>query len=86
MEEMLLDLQRVRIGGMVGCQVLQGMSDGFCGCLTTVSTWVAELTGLRLRHAYFYGLMSVTIALSLMVIIMGSLQWTNGFEHPLCIT
>ena len=86
MEAMFLDLQRVPIGGMVGCQVLQGMSDGFCGCLTTVSTWVAELTGLRLRHAYVYGLMSVTIALSLMVIIMGSLQWTNGFENPLCIT
>ena len=86
MEAMFLDLQRVPIGGMVGCQVLQGMSDGFCGCLTTVSTWVAELTGLRLRHAYFYGLMSVIMALSLMVIIMGSLQWTNGFVDPLCTT
>lgn len=86
MEAMFLDLQRVPIGGMVGCQVLQGMSDGFCGCLTTVSTWVAELTGLRLRHAYFYGTMSVTMALSLMIIIMGSLQWTNGFKDPLCTT
>ena len=84
MEAMFLDLQRLPIGGMVGCQVLQGMSDGFCGCLTTVSTWVAELTGLRLRHAYFYGMMSVTVALSLMVIIMGSLQWRNGFKDPLC--
>ena len=86
MEAMFLDLQRVPIGGMVGCQVLQGMSDGFCGCLTTVSTWVAELTGLRLRHAYFYGMMSVTVAFSLMVIIMGSLQWKVGFKDPLCIT
>ena len=86
MEAMFLDLQRVPIGGMVGCQVLQGMSDGFCGCLTTVSTWVAELTGLRLRHAYFYGTMSVIMALSLMVIIMGSLQWRNGFQDPLCMT
>ena len=86
MEAMFLDLQRVPIGGMVGCQVLQGMSDGFCGCLTTVSTWVAELTGLRLRHAYFYGMMSVIVALSLMIIIMGSLQWRNGFEDPLCMT
>ena len=85
MEAMFLDLQRVPIGGMVGCQVLQGMSDGFCGCLTTVSTWVAELTGLRLKHAYFYGVMSVGVALSLMVIVMGSLQWTNGFKNPLCI-
>ena len=85
MEAMFLDLERVPIGGTVGCQVLQGMSDGFCGCLTTVSTWVAELTGLRLNHAYFYGVMSVGVALSLMVIVMGSLQWTNGFENPLCV-
>ena len=86
MEAIFLDLQRVPVGGMVGCQVLQGMSDGFCGCLTTVSTWVAELTGLRLRHAYFYGLMSVGVGLSLMVIIMGSLQWTDGFKNFVCTT
>ncbi|MCJ1453884.1 hypothetical protein MMC28_004233 [Mycoblastus sanguinarius] len=86
MEAMFLDLQRVPVGGMIGCQVLQGMSDGFCGCLTTVSTWVAELTGLRLRHAYFYGLMSVGVALGMMVVIMGSLQWTDGFKGPLCVT
>ncbi|EHK21897.1 uncharacterized protein TRIVIDRAFT_222639 [Trichoderma virens Gv29-8] len=24
--------------GIVGCQVLQGIEDGFCGCLTTIST------------------------------------------------
>ncbi|CAF9940786.1 hypothetical protein IMSHALPRED_002170 [Imshaugia aleurites] len=86
MEAIFLDLQRVPVGGMVGCQVLQGMSDGFCGCLTTVSTWVAELTGLRLKHAYFYGLMSVGVALGLMVIIVGSLQWTNGFKSVMCTT
>lgn len=86
MEAVFLDLQRVPVGGMVACQVLQGMSDGFCGCLTTVSTWVAELKGLRLRHAYLYGVMSVGVGLGLMVIIMGSLQWTIGFQKVLCMT
>ena len=86
MEAIFLDLQRVPVGGIVGCQVLQGMSDGFCGCLTTVSTWVAELKGLKLRHAYPYGLMSVGVALGLMVIITGSLQWTIGFNDVLCVT
>jgi len=86
MEAMFLDLQRVPIGGMIGCQVLQGMADGFCGCLTTVSTWVTELTALRLKHAYFYGLASVGVGLSMMIIIMGSLQWTNGFKNPLCMS
>lgn len=84
MEAMFLDLQRVPIGGMIGCQVLQGMEDGFCGCLTTVSTWVSELTALRLKHAYYYGAASVGMGLSLMIVIMGSLQWKNGFGQPLC--
>ena len=86
MEAIFLDLQRVPVGGMVGCQVLQGMSDGFCGCLTTVSTWVVELKGLKLRHAYVYGFTSVGVGLSLMVVITGSLQWTIGFSSVLCMS
>ena len=78
------DLQHVPIGGHVGCQVWQGAMDGFCGSLTTVSTWVMELRGLRLRHAYIYGLVSVGTGLGLAVAIMGSLRWTVGFQPPLC--
>ena len=84
LEGVFFDLQHVPLGGRVGCQVLQGLGDGFCGCLTTVSTWVAELKGLRIRHAYVYGSVSVGVAVGLMVIIMGSYQWTMGFHAPLC--
>ena len=86
MEAVFLNLQRVPVGGIVGCQILQGMSDGFCGCLTTVSTWMAELKALKLRHAYIYGLISVGLGLGLMVVILGSLQWTVGFNDVLCTT
>ncbi|KAK6851872.1 hypothetical protein PG995_011997 [Apiospora arundinis] len=68
---MAWDLAHVPSGGVIGCQVLQGIEDGFCGCLTTVSTWVSELTGLRRRNAYIYGLASVVVGLALMVAIMG---------------
>lgn len=78
------DLQHVPMGGVIGCQVLQGIQDGFCGCLTTVSTWVVELTVLRKLHAYRYGLISIVTALALLIIIMGSLQWTAGFSSLLC--
>lgn len=84
MEGMLYDLQHVPLAGRVGCQVLQGLEDGFCGCLTTVSTLVAELQGLRMRHGYIYGATSVVVGVSLMVVIMGSVQWTVGFRPPLC--
>ncbi|KAI1803181.1 CrcB-like protein-domain-containing protein [Daldinia bambusicola] len=81
---MAWDVAHVPLGGVVGCQVLQGVEDGFCGCLTTVSTWVAELTGLRRRHAYVYGGASVVAALACMVAIMGGLRWTDGFSMLAC--
>jgi len=72
-------------GTIIGCQVLQGIEDGFCGCLTTVSTWVAELAALRRRHAYLYGGASVVLGLALLVVIMGSMQWSVGFSDLVCV-
>lgn len=82
---MSYDLQHVPLGGVVGCQVLQGIEDGFCGCLTTVSTWVSELSSLRRRHAYRYGAASVIVALCVLIVIMGSMQWTRGFGALQCL-
>lgn len=81
---MAWDLQRVPLGGVVGCQVLQGVEDGFCGCLTTVSTWASELVALRRTHAWIYGSASVLVSLGVMVIIMGGLRWTDGWAVLQC--
>lgn len=72
-------------GGLVACQVLKGgIQDGFCGCLTTVSTWVAEMTALRRKHAYVYGGASVVAGFAVAVAIMGGLRWSPGFEGGSC--
>ena len=71
-------------GSFIGCQVLQGIMDGFCGCLTTVSTWVLELSDLRRRHSYVYGGLSVAVALCALVVEIGSLKWTHGLATPSC--
>jgi fluoride exporter len=81
---MSYDLQHVPLGGAVGCQVLQGIEDGFCGCLTTVSTWVSELSSLRRRNAYRYGAASVFVALCFVIVVMGSFQWSRGFSALQC--
>ena len=78
------DLQYVPVGGVIGCQVLQGIEDGFCGCLTTVSTWVGELSSLKRRNAYRYGAVSVLVALGSLVVIMGTLKWTKEIEGLEC--
>lgn len=92
-EGMCYDIQHVGVGimgqiggGRVGCQVLQGVMDGFCGCLTTVSTWVAEIQALRRRHGYFYAVASLLGGLGLLVVIMGSVRWAHGFSEPVCST
>lgn len=92
-EGMCWDIQHVRVGlmGMVGggrtcCQVLQGVMDGFCGCLTTVSTWVAEINGLKRRHGWAYAFASVLGGLGLLVVIMGSVRWSVGWQDPVCAT
>ncbi|KAF4461774.1 chromosome condensation [Fusarium albosuccineum] len=78
------DLAHVPLGGVVGCQVLQGIEDGFCGCLTTISTWVAELSSLRRRSSWIYGTTSVVVSLVLMIAIMGGLRWSDGYNKLLC--
>lgn len=83
---MAWDIAHVPVGGAVGCQVLQGVEDGFCGALTTVSTWVAELSSLRRRHAYTYGTASVVASIALLIAIMGGLRWSDGFSALLCST
>lgn len=37
---------RYEVKSLVGCGLLIGVADGFCGCLTTVSTFVSEFSGL----------------------------------------
>lgn len=85
---MCFDLQHVAWLGAssrTACQVLSGVMDGFCGCTTTVSTWVAELNALaRRRHAYVYGVVSVGTALASLVVVIGPLRWTVGLARPIC--
>jgi len=90
-EGVCYDLQHVSgLGAVVpaaltGCQVLQGVMDGFCGSATTISTWVVEMNGLsKRRHAYVYGLASVVVSLCFLIVIMGSLLWTRGFAEAVC--
>ena len=43
-------------------EVLYGLCTGFCGCLTTLSTFVNELHVLPRRAAYIYGMSSIILA------------------------
>lgn len=70
---------------VISCQVFQGLMDGFCGALTTISTWIVELTTLKRSAAHLYGALSIGVALALLVAIMGTFRWTVGFSELKCV-
>ncbi|KAI9816740.1 MAG: hypothetical protein M1826_001738 [Phylliscum demangeonii] len=67
-------------GGVVACQMLQAVQDGFCGALTTVSTWVCELSALRTARAYRYAGLTLLLALLMVIVVMGGLCWSSSSE------
>jgi len=69
-----------RSPGVDGCGVLRGVASGFCGCLTTVSTFVVELRGLSVHGAYRYAAWSVSVGLAAMLVMLGGWTWGKGGE------
>jgi protein CrcB len=59
------------------CAILQGLGDGYCGCLTTVSTFAAEVGTLRERKAWFYAMVSLGTAQLLLLVILGPSFWVG---------
>ena len=67
------------------CAILQGLGDGYCGCLTTVSTFAAEVSTLEEWKAWFYVTISWMTGQLLLLVIMGSSFWAGHVrEQPTC--
>lgn len=68
----------------ISCQVLSGLDDGFCGTLSTISTFIVELHKLRPPKAALYGAVSLLVSFALVVITLGSYIWIHGFLNLAC--
>ena len=75
----------VRPEDILPCQMLLAVQDGFCACLTTVSTFVLELRVLRQRkqhaataYAYAYALVTIAVAIAMLLVTMGPVRWTRA--------
>jgi fluoride ion exporter CrcB/FEX len=85
----LLMRGKLKEGGQIvtselSCQILQGLDDGFCGTLSTVSTFVVELHNLRLGRSYIYAGSTIILGFCIMVVIVGSYNWAVGLTSPVC--
>lgn len=69
---------------VLSCHMIQGLDDGFCGALSTVSTFVVELYTIKSPNSYKYGFISLATSYICMLLILGSYNWTQGLTDPLC--
>ncbi|KAG9317390.1 CrcB-like protein-domain-containing protein [Chiua virens] len=68
------------------CSLLQGLGDGYCGCLSTVSTFAAEVDALDGWKASFYVILSWLTGQLLLLVIMGSSFWAGHVSEQLTCT
>ncbi|KAJ2067078.1 hypothetical protein GGH13_005455 [Coemansia sp. S155-1] len=69
---------------VASCYVLAAVSDGFCGCLTTISTFAAEITTLRSRLSMLYAGISIVVAQSFFILISGIYFKTATVDYHIC--
>lgn len=65
----------------IACDVVNGLITGYCGCLSTISTFMVELTSLGRKHGYIYGLTSIVVGQCFMFVILGSYIWSQGVNQ-----
>ncbi|KAI9504483.1 hypothetical protein GGI25_005453 [Coemansia spiralis] len=66
------------------CYVLAAVADGFCGCLTTVSTFAAEVSVLNRRRSVLYTAVSVVATQALFILIAGIYFKTATVDYAVC--
>ena len=62
------------------CSLLQGLGDGYCGCLSTVSTFATEVATLGGWASWFYVLVSWVVGQLLLLLIMGPSFWVGHVD------
>ncbi|CDW99441.1 hypothetical protein [Sporisorium scitamineum] len=68
-------------GGLTGCEALQGLQDGFCGCLSTMSTFAVELRTIKpSRKAVRYAVVSWAAGVLICVVLIGAPWWSIGMD------
>ncbi|KAJ1664750.1 hypothetical protein IW140_002975 [Coemansia sp. RSA 1813] len=66
------------------CYVLAAMADGFCGCLTTVSTFAAEVSALSRRRSVAYTTASVVATQIFFLLIDGVYFKSATVDYTVC--
>jgi CrcB protein len=69
----------------LNCVLVQGIMTGFCGCLSTMSTFVNELRNMSMKLAWWYAFVSTGVSGVIAVLIIGVYKWTGNELVTICL-
>lgn len=69
------------VGDAMTCDALYAIQQGFCGCLSTVSTFAVEARAIRgVRWKWLYVVGSVVLGHLFVLAIVGGARWGDGYS------
>ncbi|CAI4055021.1 hypothetical protein N7582_000226 [Saccharomyces uvarum] len=72
------------VNNLNSCHIVSALISGFCGALSTISTFINEGYKLQFIHMLIYYTVSIGLSYCLLVITLGSYAWTRGLTPPVC--
>jgi fluoride ion exporter CrcB/FEX len=64
----------------VACSILQGLIDGYCGCMSTVSTFASEVRTLQGKRSWQYVAVSLGLGQAILLVTLGPAWWTGRIK------
>ncbi|CCE65658.1 hypothetical protein TPHA_0M00830 [Tetrapisispora phaffii CBS 4417] len=72
------------VSSINACHVVSGLVTGYCGSLSTISTFINEGFKLPFIEMINYFTCSIAVSYIFCVIILGSYAWSKGLVVPIC--
>lgn len=66
------------------CRIVSSLAGGFCGSLSTISTFINEGYNMDLAHALNYYIITIALSYILLVITLGAFSWSRGLTESIC--
>lgn len=66
------------------CRIVSSLSTGFCGSLSTISTFINEGYNMELYYALIYYTITVAVSYIFLVVTLGAFSWSRGLTEPVC--
>lgn len=66
------------------CRIVSALGSGYCGSLSTISTFINESYSLKLSSALFYNVTTYAVSYILLTVTLGAFSWSRGLTEPMC--